>query len=67
LHAPTSGGPSESDKCKQLEEQGYLFQNYEKPDFQRAAAELWDKGNTLHLIKEDYGNTYLSERFIGEN
>ncbi len=67
LHAPTTGGPSAEDKSKLLEEQGYLFQNYEKPEFQRAAAEMWDKGNTLHLIKEDYGNTYLSERFIREN
>jgi len=63
LHA----GPSASDQRKQLEEQGFLFQNYERPDFQRAAAELWDKGNTLQLIKEEYGNTYLSERFIREN
>jgi ubiquinone/menaquinone biosynthesis C-methylase UbiE len=63
LHA----GPSASDQRKQLEEQGFLFQNYERPDFQRAAAELWDKGNTLQLIKEEYGNTYLSERFVREN
>jgi ubiquinone/menaquinone biosynthesis C-methylase UbiE len=63
LHA----GPSASDQRKQLEEQGFWFQNYERPDFQRAAAELWDKGNTLQLIKEEYGNTYLSERFIREN
>jgi ubiquinone/menaquinone biosynthesis C-methylase UbiE len=67
LHARASGGPSASDQRKLLEEQGFLFQNYEKPDFQRAAAELWDKGNTLQLIKEEYGNTYLSERFIREN
>ncbi len=63
LHA----GPSASDQCKQLEEQGFLFQYYENPDFQRAAAELWDKGNTLHIIKEEYGNTYLSEKFIREH
>ncbi len=63
LHA----GPSASDQCRQLEEQGFLFQNYEKPEFQRAAAEMWDKGNTLHIIKEEYGNTYLSERFVREN
>jgi ubiquinone/menaquinone biosynthesis C-methylase UbiE len=67
LHAPASSGPFASDQRKQLEEQGFLFQNYERPDFQRAAAELWDKGNTLQLIKEEYGNTYLSERFIREN
>ena len=67
LHARASGGPSASDQRKLLEEQGFLFQNYEKPDFQRAAAEMWDKGNTLQLIKEEYGNTYLSERFIREN
>jgi SAM-dependent methyltransferase len=66
LHAPQSGGPSARDQSKLLEEQGYLFQNYERPDFQRVAAEMWDKGNTLHLIKEDYGNTYLSERFVRE-
>ena len=63
LHA----GASASDQRSQLEGQGFLFQNYERPDFQRAAAELWDKGNTLQLIKEEYGNTYLSERFIREN
>jgi ubiquinone/menaquinone biosynthesis C-methylase UbiE len=65
LHAGNSS--SGTDASKLLEEQGYLFQNYEKPDFQRAAAEMFDKGNTLHLIKEDYGNTYLSEKFIREN
>ena len=67
LHAPASSGPFASDQRKQLEGQGFLFQNYERPDFQRAAAELWDKGNTLQLIKEEYGNTYLSERFVREN
>ena len=67
LHARASGGPSASDQRKLLEEQGFLFQNYERPDFQRAAADLWDKGNTLQLIKEEYSNTYLSERFIREN
>jgi ubiquinone/menaquinone biosynthesis C-methylase UbiE len=67
LHASASSGSSATDPIKLLEDQGYLFQNYEKPDFQRAAAELWDKGNTLHLIKEDYGNTYLSERFVREH
>jgi len=65
LHA--SGGPGATDQSKLLEEQGYLFQNYERPDFQRVATELWDKGNTLHLIKEDYGNTYLSEGFVRKN
>ncbi len=67
LHAPESGGPSASEKRKLLEDRGFFFQNYEKPEFQRAAAEMWDKGNTLHLIKEDYGNTYLSEKFVREN